>query len=98
MRRQFSIATLLRLVATCAAVLAMARWLGYDGVILATPFLGAGAGGRFACSESAPARQRRMAATVVAGLVTTAVCLADPRPHITTGLDLVLGIPTCFLY
>jgi hypothetical protein len=98
MRRQFSLATLLWVVAGCAVLFSIVRCLGYDGVIVAAPFFGAGAGGRLARREGAPARQRWAGATLAAGLVAIAVCQSDPRPYVTRPTEAVLGIPICLLY
>jgi hypothetical protein len=99
MRRQFSIATLLWLVAACAVFFSLVRVLGYDGVVLASPLLGAGAGGWLARRRRASVQWRWVAATLAAGIVSFAVCQADPRQNVTRPSEIVaLGIPICFLY
>jgi hypothetical protein len=98
MKRQFSIADLLSLIASFAVLLAFHRWLGYDGVILATPFGGVIVGRLLTPAISEPARLRRFRGAFAASGLAIAVCLADPRPHVTTAFDLALGIPICFLY
>ena len=98
MRRQFSIADLLSLIATIAVILASHRWLGYDGVILATPF-GSVIVVRF-LTRTIPEspRMRRSRGTLTASVIAIAVCLADPRPHVTIAFDLALGTLICVLY
>jgi hypothetical protein len=98
MRRQFSIVDLLALIATFAGLLAYHRWLGYDGEILAAPFGGVIVGKLSTRTISESARWRRIRGSFAASVVAIAVCLADPRPHQTTAVDLVFGIPICILY
>jgi hypothetical protein len=98
MKSQFSIVDLLSLIATFAVILGFHRWLGYDGVILATPFGGVIVGRLLTrtISESAPLRWFR--GTLTATVIAIAICLADPRPHLTTAFDLAVGFPICVLY
>jgi hypothetical protein len=98
MRRQFSIADLLSLIATLAVILASHRWLGYDGVILATPFGGVIVGRLLTRTTPESPRMRRFRGTLTASVIAIAVCLADPRLHVTTALDLAFGTPICVLY
>ncbi len=98
MKRQFSISSILWLVAACAVLFSMTRRLGYDGFILTAPLLGAATGRWLAREEIAPTFQRWVAKTFAGGFVAIAVCLVDPRPHIIRTMDLVVGIPICLLY
>jgi hypothetical protein len=98
MRRQFSIMDLLSLIATFAVVLAVHRWLGYDGAILAAPFGGVIVRKLFTRTIPESARLCRFKGTFAASVVAIAVCLADPRPHEISAASLVFGIPICILY
>lgn len=98
MRRQFSIADLACLIAIFAVILAARQWLGYDGVILAMPYGGVIARKLFTRTIFESARSGRFRETLTASVVAIAVCLADPRPHATTAVDLAFGIPICVQY
>ena len=98
MKRQFSIVDLLSLIATVAVILASHRWLSYDGVILAAPLGGVIVGGLFTRTIAESARSRWFRGTLTASVIAIAVCLADPRPHVTIAFDLALGTLICVLY
>jgi hypothetical protein len=98
MRRQFPIADLLWLIATFAVILAVRRWVGSDGVILARPFGGVIVGRLSTRAISESARLRRLSGTLTASGLAIAAWLADPRPQVTTAAELAFGIPLCVLY
>jgi hypothetical protein len=98
MKLRFSIADLLSLIATFAVVLASYRWLGYDGLILAAPFGGVIVGRLLTRTIAESARSRWFRGTLTSSVIAIAVCLADPRPHVTIAFDLALGTLICVLY
>ncbi|QEH34926.1 hypothetical protein OJF2_34710 [Aquisphaera giovannonii] len=91
MRLRFSIADLLWLAAGCAGVLAVLRWAGYVGALLAAPFLAAGVTGRLMRGVSAPAFVRWAVSTLAASGTLIGVWLADPGPHGPRPFDPVIG-------
>jgi hypothetical protein len=80
MRRQFSIADHLSLMATLAVILASHRWLGYDGVILAAPLGGVIVVRRFTRTISESPRMRRFRGTLIASVIAIAVCRLTRDP------------------